>query len=155
DRDNEFNPGPKRKDIPTALRDAFGSSDIQVNVVGYKVVNEEMAKAVEHFKVVEKFALPGHFFNVTDGRDLAAVLERALRQRLRYWSDREDNQPVPGVGERGLDVSVDGANDQWLPGGLAPGGYKVRVYTDRLLTKPIALDGGDLLLIELAPVATL
>src|SRR5262249_27784143 len=83
---------------------------------------------------------------------LEVTLERAIKQRLRYWVDDYDNVPVPGMPAGGMDVSRNDANDQWCRPPLSAGGYKVRVHTDRRLTRRVDLDGGDLLLLGLSAV---
>jgi hypothetical protein len=148
EHDREFN--PQGKSVPAALLDAFRDSDIQVNVIGFRVHTPEEAKAREHFEVVEQFPVPGHYYLVKQEPELAVTLEKALRQRLRYWIDDADNVPVAAVPPGGLDVSRSGANDQWIPGGLAPGGYRLRVYAPGRLEKYVELDPGDLLLVRLA-----
>jgi hypothetical protein len=147
DHDRALNPA--RKDIPTVLREAFHDSGIVLHVVGFKVESREEAKAQEQFKVVEDLPLPGKFSTVTESRELAGVLERALRQRLHYWVDRADNVAAAGLPAAGLEVSPAGANDQWPAGGLAPGGYQVRVHAHHPLRKSLILDRGDLLLVRL------
>jgi len=144
--DRELN--PKGLDIPTFLTQTFRDSGIVVNMVGYKVVGREEKQAEAQFKVIEKLPLPGKFVTVRESKELAATLERALRQQLRYYVDRDDNVPLPGQ-NGGIEVSLLGANNQWFPGGLAPKGYKARVHTDRRLEKEIGIQAGDLLLVDL------
>lgn len=145
--DKQYN--PKGLDIPTVLRESFQDSGIAVNIIGFKVVNKEEATARAQFKTIEDLPLPGKFLTVNDANELAIQLERAMRQRLRYWLDREDNSLAPGTPSDGLDVSTIGSNDQWYPQLLTPSGYKVRTYTSQRLQKSIILDPGDLLLVDL------
>lgn len=154
--DNRFDKDPEmiklKKDIPTTLRDAF--PDIEVNLVGFKFPNkEEEEKARRQFKVIEELPLPGKFYQVNQGPDLIAALEKSLKQKLRYWVDTEDKRPLPGTGQAGLEVGTDASNEQWYPGGLDPGGYRVRVHTNQKLSRAVALNLGDLLLLELGPSA--
>lgn len=143
--DAEYN--PEKKDIPTLLEENFRS--IQIDFIGFKISDAEEAKAREQFQVIEQLPIPGHFYSVKDSAKLIAALRNALPQKLRYWVDRADNRPLFGKQNSGLDVSVDGENDQWIPGGLPPGNYQVRVYTDQRLTARFALSQSDLLLMEL------
>jgi len=140
----------KGRSVEATLREEFASAGIVVNIVGFKVVPMEAAAAAEQFKVVEQLALPGKYYTVDDVVDLTVAVGKTTRQKLRYWVDREDNAPAPGSRPDGLDVSSVGANDQWLPGGLPPGGYKVRLLTDRRLQKSAVIERGDLLLVQLA-----
>lgn len=143
--DKELN--PHQLPIPVYLTQAFRDSGIVLNIISYKPTGEEQKEAEAQFKVVEKLPLPGKFVRVDDAKALAGTLELALRQSLRYWIDTEDNVPLPPPG--GVDMTPLDANDRWYPGGLTPGTYKLRTQTDRLLTRNITLDRGDLLSIDL------
>jgi hypothetical protein len=148
-KDRKFNPA--KKALKTVLREVFEPSDIEINIVGFKFATGEEKTAREQFQVIEQFPVRGRFFSVNDSAALVAVLDKAMRPRLRYWIDREDNRPLSESEQGGLDVSTDTSNDKWLPSGLAPGGYKVRVQTNRPVAKNIAINAGDLLLVELLP----
>jgi hypothetical protein len=147
DKDTTLN--PDRKDTRTFFREQF--RDIEVDVIGFRVTNIEMTKAKEQFEVVKDLPVPGKFYTVNDGPELAGTLHKVLRQKLRYWIDLRDNAPLRGDGSDLLYLSEDDANDQWLSGGLEPGTYKLRVLTSRRLTRSIALEPGDRMLIELNP----
>lgn len=146
--DRELN--PNKLSIPAFLTETFRDSGIVVNMVGYKVVDREQKKAEEQFKVVEKLPLPGKFVTVNEARQLAATLDLSLRQSLRYWVDSEVNVPLSAA-LAGVEVTPLGANNQWYPGGLNPGAYKVRVQTNRRLEKGVVIGSGDLLLVNLVP----
>jgi hypothetical protein len=145
--DKEFN--PKRRSVGNALLDEFRDTGIALNIIGFKVVSAEEAQAKQQFSVVEQMQPPGKFYTVDEADKLALPLERAMRQRLGYWVDREDNSPIVGIPDNGLDVSQAGSNDQWFPGGLEPGGYKVRVNTPQGIRKSVIIDPGDLLILKL------
>jgi hypothetical protein len=142
---------PQKHDIPTYLRREFKDSGIMLNIVGFKVVDEEEKKAQAQFAVVEELPLPGRFYNVKQTVALDGILEQALRQKLHYWIDSAENVSLTGTD--GLDVSQIGENAQWYQKGLPPAIYKVRVHTDRRLQKDITLAGGDLLLVDLVSEA--
>ena len=95
-RDRELN--PDGLDVPTFLTQTFRDSGIVVNVVGYKFADGEERKAEDQFKVVEKLPLPGKFVSVHQEPAVATVLDRSLRQGLRYWVDGADNVPLPKQG---------------------------------------------------------
>lgn len=143
---------PRQLDIPTFLTQTFWDSGIVINMIGYKVVSQEETKAEEQFKVIEKLPLPGKYVTVSASKELAATLQKALGQTLRYWVDLPDNVP-PRDSLEGLDVTSIGANNQWLPGGLDPSTYRLRVHADRRLSTDISIQRGDLLLVDLVPAA--
>ena len=49
-----------------------------------------------------------------------------------------------------MNVSRVGANDQWFPGPLLPGGYTIQLLSDKRRTKSFELNRGDLLLVTLS-----
>jgi hypothetical protein len=154
--DNRFGKDKKTdKSIATTLREAFQDSGITVNVVGFKFESkEEEDLARRQFKVLETLTPPGRFFATNEAGKLAAQLREAMRQRLRYWIDREDNEKLPEIPETGLELSARG-NDRWyrFPESLPPGGYKKRVDTNRRVLQNVIVNRGDLLLLDLVPGA--
>ena len=155
--DNRFGKGSKpAKSIETTLRDAFQDSGIVVNVVGFKFDSrEEEDLARSQFKVLETLTPPGQFFATNEAGKLAAQLREAMRQRLRYWIDREDNEKLPEIPDSGLELSAGSGNDRWyrFPESLPPGGYKMRVDTNRRVLQNVIVNRGDLLLLNLFPGA--
>lgn len=148
--DPEFNPA--KKDIPSLLLENF--KDIKLYIVGFQVESGELAQAKEQFASVDKLGI-GKFYDIRDKVTLEFTLKNVLRQQLHYWIDRLDDVSVVGFPEQGLDVSLTGVHEKWVPGGLDPGNYKVRVHTNKILTKPVALNPSDLLMIELGTVKKL
>jgi hypothetical protein len=148
-RDRELN--PRNLDIPAFLTETFRNTGIALNVVGYKVSTAEARAAEEQFRVVTQLTPPGRFVTVDDARRLAAVLDDSLRPVLPYQVDREDNVPVLPAGAGEPLVTPFGGNAQWFPGGLNPALYQLRVQADRRIQKTIAVQRGDLLLVDFVP----
>jgi hypothetical protein len=149
-QDAEFN--RRGRDIPTVLAEEFGTSGIVLNIIGFKVPRKdrEDEQTIAQFKVIERLPTPGRFCLVGEACDLAQELERSIRPRLRYWVDRGDNETLATLRDGGLDVGSIQANEQWFPGGLAPGGYQVRVRANRMVQRNAVLNAGDLLLLKLS-----
>ncbi len=146
--DKQYN--PTGLDIPTALRNAFASSGISVNIVGFKVEAHEKAGALQQFESVQNWSPPGKFVMADDVNALANLLRTAMRQRMRYWVETFGGELAPGMPGDGLNVTPNGANLQWYPGGLQPGSYLVRTQTDQPVQATIGLNRGDLLLLQLS-----
>lgn len=142
---------PHKTPIPVAIRELFSDSGIEINVVGYKVVGAEAERARTQFRVIEQLPIPGKFYEVNDAPALAGVLGRAMGRRLRYWVEQEDNVLVSGSPSEGLTTSRVGANDRWFTPALAPGGYKLVIDPLRRQERNIALNNGDLLIVQLDP----
>jgi len=145
---------PRKTPIPVAIREMFASSGIEINIVGYKVVGPEADRARAQFKVIEQLPIPGNFFEVNEAPELAKVLRRAMGKRLRYWIEQEDNVLVQGSPSEGLTTSRVGGNDRWFTPSLTPGGYKLVIDPQRRQERNIALNHGDLLLIQLDSART-
>lgn len=141
-KDTQIN--PDKKDIPTALRENFNNSGIMVNVIGFKVEDDEEKKAREQFEMVRDLTIPGKYFTVTDSVNLVAILDNAMRQKLRYAIDTAENLNVASD----LNVSRIGENIAWYTPGLRPGGYRLRIYTDRRIEKDVQINSGDMLLVD-------
>lgn len=141
-----------KPDIATALRSAFDGTGIAVNIVGFKVVQEEAVHAQRQFSVVESFDPPGKFVTVDQADSLASALDAALQQRLRYKIETYDNLPLADLPPAGLDISTTGSGDRWFPGGLKPGNYRLRVAGDRAAVDA-TINRGDLLLLQLGESA--
>lgn len=145
--DKQYN--PSGQDIPTALRNAFASSGITVNIVGFKVEAKEKSAALQQFASVQTWSPPGKFVLADDVKSLANLLRTAMRQRMRYWVDTFGGGLAPGMPADGLDVTASDANLQWYPGGIQPGSYLVRTQADQPVQATIGLNRGDLLLLQL------
>ncbi len=143
----------KKKSIATALRQGFKDSGIGINVVGFKFPSkEEEDRARAQFRVLEELTPPGRFYATNEAAKLSADLQLAVRQRLRYWIDREDNEKLRDFPEAGLEPRA-GDNDIWFrfPDTQTAAGYKMRVDTDRRVLQNVVVNRGDLLLLNLAP----
>ncbi len=146
--DKETN--PEGKDVPSLLRQAFHGSDIEVNIVGFKITATDMTKSRQQFRVVESLFPPGKYVTVSESETLAEALDIALRQRMKYWIETNNHHNIASQPARGLEVSTSGTNDQWYPGHLQPGSYWVDVYGAQPIEKAIALQRGDQLLLRLS-----
>lgn len=133
-----------KKDIPTTLRDAFGGSDIAINVVGFRVVSAEEDEVRKQFQVIEQLSQPGHFYSVKDGLALTAILTRALRPNLQIAVETAGNEPV-----QSLSVNRDGYTDQFSRPGLSPGGYKLVAQLGGRVERDLTIKRGDALIARL------
>ena len=142
DKDVEMNRA--KKDIPTALRDAFRNSDIEINVIGYKLPDAEAVAARQQFQVIEELPRPGRFFSVKEADQLAGTLAQALRPNLRCSLQTMGNIPVEA-----LTVGRVGDNDRWSKSSPLLGGYKLVTQAGARLEREIIVNRGDLLLVRL------
>jgi hypothetical protein len=141
---------PTGKGVRDALQEGFRDTGIQLNVVGFRPASRvEQERMASQFGVVSDLQVPGRFYYVDNLEQLVASLRRATRRELAYRVVGEDENPVPGISPREVLISRPSANIRWFPEGLPPGGYKLAAVVDRLRTKSIALDHGDLLLVNL------
>jgi hypothetical protein len=142
-KDKELSGG---KDTRTFLLDNF--QGIDVNVLGYKMVGKEEAIAKQQFAAIEELRPPGKFYELADARKLLDKLQKALRPKITY---------TVGTGAKGAGLSIEGQeasqdwrNDMWILSGLNPGAYKLRLAGKQPLTQTVAVNRGDMLLLEAA-----
>ena len=147
DKDSVYN--PTRKPVSTFLFDSFADSQIEVNIVGFKVIDDEEEAARRQFDVVSKFPVPGQWYSIDRAESLTATLDKAIKQKLRYRLETTHNEPAPGMPSAGLDISRLGQNNQWYPGGLDAGVYELLLRGVVGPKSNVLLGGGDLLLVEL------
>jgi hypothetical protein len=162
--DDEFDNFVKRggtggiKTISQFMQKRFlEDSGYMVNMVFFQIDPGEEKDARRDFGIIEdknKWEVPGKMIFVKeDPKELAQMLRRAMRQRLRYWVENPDGTALPGLDDS-LEVSEGGAgfaraNDQWVPHGLPTGNYDVWVQTAKRNRQKILFERGDLLLMQL------
>ena len=134
--------GPK-PEIGQALLEAFRGSQVEVNIVGYKIQDSESAIRTQ-LEVIESFQPPGHFVPVWQADQLGKLLASSLKPTIRYSVQTTNNVVVRGDVERG-----DG------PGwpnfkGLDPGNYKLVAETESRLEFPLTINPGDDLVVRWA-----
>jgi hypothetical protein len=142
------------KDLSKYMEEEFKDSGIVINLVGFKVDRAEAMHLTEQFKDVieKKLPLKGKFYTVDDPQQLAEWLRGHMKQKIRFKIEPEvGNQGGGGFFEaldpEGLDISQFGQGDRWIR--LKPGGYRVRVQTNRVLEQRVFLDRGDFLLVQI------
>ncbi len=153
--DSEYKDKPK--EIPPLLEKLFRDSGIQLNLVMFDVKNDK-GTMEEQFGVIKSkdWPLQGRIHDAKDKDNLAQHLRAAMRQQLRYWLETAGGAPVSEdpAKQTEYDISRSGSDDQWFPGGLKPGGYRLRVKANKDLYKHVDLSRGELLLANLVPTPT-
>lgn len=144
------NAGGGATSVAAALRSGFQGSGITVDVVGFKVADEEEAAARQQFQTVETLWPPGRYVTVDRAEALAGTLSAGLLRRQHIWIESAAGRTVPGTPPTGIAVASAGANNRWLPHGLPPGNYRVRTGRGKATSQDVFVGPGDLLLLELA-----
>ncbi len=140
----DFN--PKRLDIPTFLRTYFNKSDVMINMVFFKVVDNELTEARLQFDAaIAGLDPPGKFFTVGDMSKLVSTLQSAVRQALVCQIVKGDDGAPVGT----LDVTSANEANRWWTKGLAPGAYTLRVAAGKTYSRGISLETGDRLIVKL------
>jgi hypothetical protein len=122
--------------------------DIEIHVVGFRLPRAEEKQVRQQFAAIDKLKYPGTFHTADESREVMLRLQKVFPQKLRYNLATPDNRPL-GLTVGGLEASLDGRSDQWVVAGLKPGGYNVQLGGAKSLTQTVALNRGDLLLLEL------
>jgi hypothetical protein len=114
------------------------------------VAPEERQASGQFQKAVEK--LGGRYYDVQSGEQLAARLREGMLN-LRFWVERHrDGVPPANVAPEGREIGQIGENTHWQEQ-LQPSLYNLEVHVraNQALRRTIALDRGDLLLLNLLP----
>ena len=151
-KDQEMQLRHRTKEIPKFLDAEFKDAGIILNVIGFQVAAKEEKTAIDQFKIIEKLPLPGKMYTVAEVPQLAALLEKGLKQRLRFQIEYETGGIVADMPEGGWDVSRTSDNNRWVS--LKPGTYKVRVLTNRVVEQRVQINRGDFLLLGITPDGT-
>lgn len=138
----------KYKTIPNLIQEEFKDFDVTINVVGFRVTNAEEKNFREQFEVpIKKLTLPGKFYTTADAAALAERLKRAVKQTLRFKVETEEGKPIKGMPEDGWVISRNDQANQWIA--LDKGTYVVKVTTNKVHKRLVALDDGDFLIASL------
>jgi len=141
--------GSNASTVSAALRQGFQGTGITVDVVGFKVVDQEEAAARQQFQTVETLWPAGRYVTVDRAEGLANTLRAGLHHGQHYWIENAAGRPAHGVPHAGIAMSSPDANNRWLPHGLPPGSYQVRTKKGGGTAQNVALAPGDLLLLDL------
>jgi hypothetical protein len=139
--DKEFN--PDKLPVPELLLAAFKGTRINVQVVGFEVVEKEEAAAREQFAALGKLTPPGGFTTVRKIDDVARAVERSLKPDLRYQLLGPNAYRSEAVG-----IAAQGESNRWLVP-PAEGDYRLRTLGVPL-DQSVSLGRGRALLLELA-----
>jgi len=146
--DNRYEQQSGGVSVKQSLTEAFRGSGVEVNVLGFRVDNQEAEQAQKQFQVVQSFFPPGKVYFISEASELEDRLKNAVAPHLRCWIENYDSTPPSPAAAAGLEVSEPGANLRWLSQGLAPGGYRLRYSQDGTDRASLLLNGGDLLLLQ-------
>jgi hypothetical protein len=137
-----------KKDPRDFLLKNFG--DIQINILGFRLPAGEEEQVRQQFAAIAELPHKGMFWPVTESRELVFRIQKILPQKLRYTLTNMGGLAVGSAAGEALEVSQNGRNDQWVAGGLEAGSYNLRLQGTKDLSRMVALNRGDLLLLELA-----
>jgi hypothetical protein len=141
--------GSNPTSVSAALRAGFQGTGITVDVIGFKVVDQEEAAARQQFQTVETLWPAGRYTTVDRADGLAGTLRAGLHHGQHYWIENAAGRPAHGVPHTGIAMSSPDANNRWLPHGLPPGSYQLRTKRGGGVSQNVALAPGDLLLLDL------
>jgi hypothetical protein len=139
--DKDFN--PDKLPVPELLLAAFKGTRINVQVVGFEIVEKEEATAREQFAALAKLTPPGGFTTVNKIDDVVRAVERSLKPDLRYQLLGANDYRSEAVG-----VAANGESNRWLVP-PAEGDYRLRTL-GVALDQTVSLGRGRALLLELA-----
>ncbi len=136
-----------KKDTRAFLLNNF--ADVQIDIIGFKFVSREEEEARRQFAAIAELPHKGRFYTVSESRDLVFQMRKSLPQKLHYTIETTADRTLVGLPPGGFDVGQSDRDDQWVAGGLAAGAYNLRLGGVSQLSQSIALNRGDMLLMEL------
>ena len=129
-------------EVAAVLRDNFAASDVEINVVGFKVVDSD-DEIRKQFGIIETFPHRGHFFLASNAASLANALNQALRPSLSYWLQTLDQSrsigPIPLVDSPDALTAI----------AVEPGSYRLVVDAGPRQEAILHVDSGDNLPVSL------
>jgi hypothetical protein len=131
----------------------LADSGVVVNVIGFALEELKTEERDLQKEFVEAIStLGGSYEDVRSDRPLGSAIERAVR-RMRFQVDADEGTAAPGeLPKDPVDISsADEAADEnwrWSPF-LAAGRYAVRVRASRRAERPVLVNAGDSLLLDL------
>lgn len=135
-----------KKTVADVLRESFAGGDVPLAVVALPVTAPEEVAAQKQFAVVTTLRPAGLFVPPERASEVGRWLRAAFAPRVRVAVDPLDAAAVPP-----FDLTAPtGPPDDWFPGKLPAGRYRLRVpvadFAAELSVRP-----GDRLLMDLAP----
>lgn len=112
-------------DFTRAIRTIFAESGISVNVVGFKLKDQEQLAVEEQFSVVRDLGTPGVFAMVKDTRELTNTLGSILRRKLVYRFESDSPESFSSENIEGTEIQPIGAAIQWASPALPQNVYKI------------------------------
>jgi hypothetical protein len=154
--DTELTARHNTQNIAEFLEKEFQGADIQVNMIGFGVPEDERATIEKQFAdpIRNKLSPPGNFYLTSDLGKLFDLLKRRTTQKLKFkiykeGNNREEDRLVQGQGmdEDGWEISPAAGGERWRQ--LEPGYYRIQVQLKQPLEQRIELRSGDALLVSI------
>jgi hypothetical protein len=142
--DRDLVANPSGRSLGDVLADALIDRGISMHVVGFRLAGDQQTQARAQFRFVEQLSPPGRWWEVDQQEGLEIALRRALKRNLEVELNPTDAKTNASVS---LPVAPGGDVIRWSRGVLAPGTYQL---DSQAKAPPVAVQGGDLLLLELA-----
>jgi hypothetical protein len=149
EKDAINNPG--LDSVESVIRKTFAGTGIVLNVVGFRVDQQDIARTDQALAVVEKLVPAGRYVRVEKTEDLMRALRKSLSREVRYeirkLSDASNTPPIASFAESPPFGAI-----RWTNDGLEPGTYELSSASagssDRVLSTTIEVESGDQLLLQ-------
>lgn len=135
--------------ISSRIRTIFSGWDISVNVIGFKVTQEDSLALQDQFSVVKDLPVSGIYTTIDDDTKLISAINGILRRKLIYRIDSYSNQSVRSETIQGVELQPEGVSDQWITPSLSPDIYKIWIDLGKRVEHKFILKDGRRIIFNL------
>jgi len=138
---------PNSKNASSILFSLLNEKNVQVQIVGFRANPEEETEMKSQFSIIEQIDPPGNFVNVNSLDEVVAKINRFITPSAFIRIDDLNNFKAKELNNKTVEISKQGSGDHWLPNGIKPGFYNVKLKEYPASNKEIKLEQNDRLII--------
>lgn len=144
-KDKKLN--PNSKNASSILFSLFNEKNVQVQIIGFRANPEEETEMKSQFSFIEQIDPPGNFVNLNSLDEVVDKINRFITPSAFIKIDDLNNFNAKELNNKTVEISKRGTGDHWLPNGIIPGFYNVKLKEYPATNKEIKLENNDRLLV--------
>jgi hypothetical protein len=135
--------------ISSRIRSVFSGWGISVNVIGFKLSQDDSQAFQDQFSVVKDLPVSGVYTTIDDDTKLISAINGILRRKLIYRIDSFSNESVRSETIDGLELQPEGVSDQWITPSLKSDIYKVWIDLGNRVEHKFSMKDGRRIILRL------